>query len=238
MPLKKRGTARNTAVRPVGFRNLLEHCMEQIDVYAEVCNAPKYTVSRSWWVIALARALSEEGLEVRTEPDLHLAFAHFWGEKLAIPDPAKLALANIVAWPKWSRHLHDSDEYGRDEKELPPVYLVRLVLDHIPTINKQPYAEMWKELALLANCVRGPVTVSLVVINRISGLDAWSVAQNFEFASEKVGAECEVSTQLVETIGTSIFDPLERFQLLLASRRWHRKEISNPEFRRILRRPR
>src|SRR5438552_16233876 len=74
-----------TAAEPIGFAKILNQCMEQLDAYAEVCTAPKQTISRAWWIVGLARALSDEGWHVRTEPDPSIAFPHLWGKGFAIP---------------------------------------------------------------------------------------------------------------------------------------------------------
>lgn len=206
--------------------------MDELARFKETFDAPAYAMSQPWWALALARSLAERGYLVRTGADIWNTFPHVSSDDTPATNDKKYQSFDLLTWRSWSEYPHDDELYGTDEPTLPPIHLVRLLFDQDPGHPNTRYSDYWERFSNLSRTIKGPLRLSLAVVNRVRGEHAWIISQGFKHQMSKAKASAETTTQIGEAIGTYIYEPLESFQFLLASKTWERRPVSNPHLKK------
>lgn len=210
-----------------------QDCFEAVRVaaekFAETTNSLPRFASRSWFLNEFARLLGQidkkpgrearPALQVATE----LGFTYLGNFHHLIDSPSDPPI-DLLACPPWSHLKLDDEEYGTDQRFLPPFYVIRL------QFNQE---DKWDFPEDIAEKIAGPLTVTMININVFGPERAFHAARGFERHMKKQNISHGISTQfLIPGILAAVtsVESTDPHQVLVASQTYDRDPVPNTEF--------
>ncbi|WP_155795212.1 hypothetical protein [Bradyrhizobium japonicum] len=129
---------------------------------------------------------------------------------------------DVLACKDWSRHELDHEEYGQDEELLPAFHAVRVISNEMSD---------WSDFFNIEASVDGPLTLTVVAINVFAGGEGyWQAASNFEKQMTDMKLPYAISTKATHPgilAPMTVVEPMEPFQILIASKTLQRPALKN-----------
>lgn len=222
-PIRSVGSGR-TDIAPLPaleLRQVMKMVQSAAKDFEECCNvAPRYT-SISWWIRGIARLLADDGLSVMTDvkgKTFRHSLGNFYFAVRSGFDPG----IDVLACKDWSRHELDHEEYGQDEELLPAFHAVRVISNEMSD---------WSDFFNIEASVDGPLTLTVVAINVFAGGEGyWQAASNFEKQMTDMKLPYAISTKATHPgilAPMTVVEPMEPFQILIASKTLQRPALKN-----------